>query len=91
MVAFSVINVVAHNLGTHGATAARRGAGITTCNALRNADARAGDLVAVQGLGGLGRLAVQFASPFGFRAVATSCDEVVGPQRRAAPRCSGPP
>ena len=37
-------------------------AGITTFNPLRNANARPGDLVAVQGLGGLGHLAVRFAS-----------------------------
>jgi len=45
-------------------------AGITTFNALRNAGARAGDLVAVLGLGGLGHLAVQFASKMGFRTIA---------------------
>jgi len=45
-------------------------AGLTTFNALRNAGARAGDLVAIQGLGGLGHLAVQFASRMGFRTVA---------------------
>ncbi len=50
-------------------------AGITTFNALRNAGARAGDLVAVQGLGGLGHLGVQFASKFGFRTVAISRGE----------------
>jgi D-arabinose 1-dehydrogenase-like Zn-dependent alcohol dehydrogenase len=44
-------------------------AGITTFNALRNAPARSGDLVAVQGLGGLGHLAVQFASRMGFRTI----------------------
>src|SRR5229473_718604 len=36
-------------------------AGITTYNALRNAGLRGGDLVAVQGIGGLGHLGVQFA------------------------------
>src|SRR5262250_147923 len=45
-------------------------AGITTYNALRNAGLRGGDLVAVQGIGGLGHLAVQFASHMGFRTVA---------------------
>jgi len=45
-------------------------AGITTFNALRNSPARPGDLVAVQGLGGLGHLAVQFAHRMGFRTVA---------------------
>lgn len=47
-------------------------AGITTFNALRHSVARAGDLVAVQGLGGLGHLGVQFANRFGFRTVAVS-------------------
>jgi D-arabinose 1-dehydrogenase-like Zn-dependent alcohol dehydrogenase len=45
-------------------------AGITTFNALRHSGARAGDLVAILGIGGLGHLAVQFASKMGFRTVA---------------------
>ncbi len=45
-------------------------AGVTTFNALRNSGARAGDLVAVLGLGGLGHLGVQFAAKMGFRTVA---------------------
>ena len=45
-------------------------AGITTFNALRNSAARPGDLVAIQGIGGLGHLAVQFAAKMGFRTVA---------------------
>jgi D-arabinose 1-dehydrogenase-like Zn-dependent alcohol dehydrogenase len=45
-------------------------AGITTFNSLRNAHARAGDTIAVLGLGGLGHLAVQFAAKMGFRTVA---------------------
>ena len=45
-------------------------AGLTTFNALRHANVRAGDLVAVHGLGGLGHLAVQFARKMGFRVVA---------------------
>jgi D-arabinose 1-dehydrogenase-like Zn-dependent alcohol dehydrogenase len=45
-------------------------AGITTFNALRHSPATPGDIVAVQGLGGLGHLAVQFASKMGFRTVA---------------------
>jgi alcohol dehydrogenase, propanol-preferring len=45
-------------------------AGITTYNALRNAGLRSGDLVAVQGIGGLGHLGVQFARHMGFRTVA---------------------
>jgi propanol-preferring alcohol dehydrogenase len=45
-------------------------AGLTTFNALRNASARAGDIVAIFGLGGLGHLAVQFARKMGFHTVA---------------------
>ena len=45
-------------------------AGITTFNALRNAGARPGDVVAVQGIGGLGHLGVQYASKMGFHTVA---------------------
>jgi propanol-preferring alcohol dehydrogenase len=45
-------------------------AGITTYNGLRNAGLRGGDLVAVQGIGGLGHLGVQFARHMGFRTVA---------------------
>jgi D-arabinose 1-dehydrogenase-like Zn-dependent alcohol dehydrogenase len=45
-------------------------AGVTTFNALRNSGARAGDLVAVLGLGGLGHLGVQYASKMGFNTVA---------------------
>jgi len=44
-------------------------AGITTYNALRNSGARAGDLVAILGLGGLGHLGVQYAVKMGFRTV----------------------
>ncbi len=47
-------------------------AGITTFNALRNAGARSGDLVAVQGLGGLGHLGVQYARAMGFEVAAIS-------------------
>ena len=45
-------------------------AGVTTFNSLRHSGAVAGDLVAVQGLGGLGHLGIQFASKMGFRTVA---------------------
>src|SRR5258707_10778331 len=45
-------------------------AGVTTYNALRNAGLRGGDLVAVQGIGGLGHLGIQFARHMGFRTVA---------------------
>lgn len=47
-------------------------AGITTYNALRNTGAVAGDLVAVQGIGGLGHLGVQYAKQLGFRVAAIS-------------------
>jgi D-arabinose 1-dehydrogenase-like Zn-dependent alcohol dehydrogenase len=45
-------------------------AGITTYNALRHAGAMPGDLVAVQGIGGLGHLGVQFANKFGYKVAA---------------------
>jgi propanol-preferring alcohol dehydrogenase len=45
-------------------------AGLTTFNALRNAPAKAGDLVAVLGIGGLGHLGVQYARHMGFEVVA---------------------
>jgi D-arabinose 1-dehydrogenase-like Zn-dependent alcohol dehydrogenase len=45
-------------------------AGITVFNALRNSGARAGDTVAVQGIGGLGHLGIQYARQMGFRTVA---------------------
>jgi propanol-preferring alcohol dehydrogenase len=45
-------------------------AGVTTFNGLRNAGGRPGDLVAVQGIGGLGHLGVQFAHHMGFRVAA---------------------
>ena len=45
-------------------------AGITTYNALRHSGALPGDLVAVQGIGGLGHLGIQFAHKFGFKVAA---------------------
>jgi D-arabinose 1-dehydrogenase-like Zn-dependent alcohol dehydrogenase len=45
-------------------------AGITTYNALRHSGALPGDLVAVQGIGGLGHLGIQFANKFGYRVAA---------------------
>ena len=45
-------------------------AGITTYNSLRNSGARAGDTVAILGIGGLGHLAVQYAAKSGYRTVA---------------------
>src|SRR5262249_34051218 len=45
-------------------------AGLTTFSALRNAPAKAGDRVAVIGIGGLGHLGVQYARQMGFEVVA---------------------
>jgi len=45
-------------------------AGLTTFNALRNAPAKAGELVAVLGIGGLGHLGVQYARHMGFEVAA---------------------
>lgn len=50
-------------------------AGITVFNALRNSGIRPGDLVAVQGIGGLGHLAVQYAVKMGMRTVAISTSD----------------
>jgi len=45
-------------------------AGVTTYNALRNSGAREGEVVAIFGVGGLGRLGIQFASKMGFKTFA---------------------
>jgi D-arabinose 1-dehydrogenase-like Zn-dependent alcohol dehydrogenase len=45
-------------------------AGITTYNALRHSGALPGDLVVVQGIGGLGHLGIQFANKFGYEVAA---------------------
>src|SRR5258708_33939274 len=45
-------------------------AGVTTFNAMRHSGALPSDLVAIQGIGGLGHLGVQFAKKFGYRVVA---------------------
>src|SRR5512132_575817 len=45
-------------------------AGVTVYNALRNSGARAGEVVAVQGIGGPGHLGVQYARKMGFHTVA---------------------
>lgn len=50
-------------------------AGVTTFNSLRNMNATAGDVVAVQGIGGLGHLAIQYANKLGYRTVAISRGE----------------
>ena len=47
-------------------------AGVTTYNSMRNSGARPGDTVAVQGIGGLGHLAIQYAARMGYRTVAVS-------------------
>ncbi|MDP9002587.1 MAG: alcohol dehydrogenase [Myxococcota bacterium] len=60
-------------------------AGITTFNSLRHSGARAGDTVAVQGIGGLGHLAIQFAARMGFRTVAISH----GPEKQELARSLG--
>ena len=45
-------------------------AGVTTFDSLRNSDALPGDLVAIQGIGGLGHLGIQFANKFGYKVAA---------------------
>jgi len=57
-------------------------AGITTFNALRNSGARAGDLVAILGIGGLGHLGVQFARRMGFVTVAIGRGQDTAPLAR---------
>lgn len=54
-------------------------AGITTFNALRHSGALPSDLVAVQGVGGLGHLAIQFGQKFGYKVAAIGR----GPQNAA--------
>ena len=50
-------------------------AGVTVFNSLRKQNITPGDIVAVQGLGGLGHLALQFTSKMGFRTVAISSSD----------------
>lgn len=57
-------------------------AGVTTFNSLRNSGARAGDTVAILGIGGLGHLGVQFAAKMGFRTVAIARGEDKEPLAR---------
>ena len=45
-------------------------AGLTTFNSLRHSGALPGDLVAVQGVGGLGHLGIQYANKFGYKVAA---------------------
>jgi len=42
-------------------------AGLSVFNGLRQSSARAGDLVAIQGIGGLGHLGIQYARAMGIR------------------------
>ncbi len=60
-------------------------AGVTTFNALRHSGALPADVVAVQGIGGLGHLGVQFASKFGYKVVAIGR----GPENEALARKLG--
>jgi D-arabinose 1-dehydrogenase-like Zn-dependent alcohol dehydrogenase len=60
-------------------------AGNTVYTALRRCGAAAGDLVAIQGVGGLGHLAIQFAARMGFDVVAID----LGPDREALARQLG--
>ncbi|HVO57133.1 MAG TPA: alcohol dehydrogenase [Dongiaceae bacterium] len=60
-------------------------AGVTTFNSLRHSKAGPGDLVAVQGVGGLGHLGVQFANKFGYRVAAVGR----GPENEALARKLG--
>ena len=57
-------------------------AGITTYNALRNSQARPGDVVAVLGLGGLGHLGVQYAVKMGFKTAGIARGQDKGPLAR---------
>lgn len=60
-------------------------AGVTTFNALSSSGLQPGDTLAIQGLGGLGHLAIQFASKMGFKVVAVSR----GPEKEADARKLG--
>jgi D-arabinose 1-dehydrogenase-like Zn-dependent alcohol dehydrogenase len=57
-------------------------AGITTYNALRHSGALPGDVVAVQGIGGLGHLGIQFANKFGYKTVAIGRGSETAPLAR---------
>jgi len=60
-------------------------AGVTTYNALRHSGASPGELVAVQGIGGLGHLGIQFANRFGYKVAAIGR----GPEKAALARKLG--
>jgi D-arabinose 1-dehydrogenase-like Zn-dependent alcohol dehydrogenase len=57
-------------------------AGLTTYNSLRNSGARAGDLVAVLGVGGLGHLAVQYSKKMGFKTVAVARERIARARKK---------
>jgi len=58
-------------------------AGIATFNAMRKSGALAGDLVAIQGIGGLGHLALQYAKRMGFRVVAVGRGDDIAQEVKA--------
>jgi D-arabinose 1-dehydrogenase-like Zn-dependent alcohol dehydrogenase len=60
-------------------------AGLTTFNGLRNSKARPGELVAIQGVGGLGHLGIQFARRMGFQVAAIAR----GPEKESLARKLG--
>jgi len=45
---------------------------VTTFDALKNSGAKPGDVVVIQGVGGLGHLAIQYAKKMGFKTIAIS-------------------
>ena len=61
-------------------------AGVTTFNGLRSTRAKAGDLVAVLGIGGLGHLGVQWARAMGFETVAIARGSGQGSGRQGVGR-----
>jgi D-arabinose 1-dehydrogenase-like Zn-dependent alcohol dehydrogenase len=50
-------------------------AGVTVFNGMRQMNIAAGGVVAIQGLGGLGHLAIQYARKMGYRTVALSTSD----------------
>lgn len=50
-------------------------AGVTVFNSIRRMGIIAGDIVAVQGLGGLGHMGLQYAAKMGYRVVALSSSD----------------
>ena len=61
-------------------------AGITTFNALRHSGALPSDLVAIQGIGGLGHLGIQFAKKFGYRVAAIGRGRTMPRSRKSLER-----